>query len=57
MNDDECLAEFRVNLSELKALAEALRIPEHFICPNGTVATGIEGLCVVLTFKAFCLPL
>lgn len=53
MNDDECLAEFRVNLSELKALAEALRIPEYFTCPNGTVATGIEGLCVVLRRFAY----
>ena len=54
MNDDECLAEFRVNLSELYVLAEVLRIPERFYCPNGTVASGLEGLCVVL--KRFAYP-
>ena len=54
MNDDEFLSEFRVNLSELYALAEVLRIPEHFPCRNGTVATGLEGLCVVL--KRFAYP-
>jgi hypothetical protein len=54
MNDDECLSEFRVNLSELYTLADVLRIPEHFHCPNGTLATGLEGLCVVL--KRFAYP-
>ena len=43
MNDDEYLAEFRVNLSELYMLAEVLRIPERFHCPNGTIASGLEG--------------
>ena len=43
MNDDECLAEFRVDKSELNALAETLIIPDQFRCPNGTVASRFEG--------------
>ena len=35
-------------------LAEVLRIPERFHCPNGTVASGLEGLCVVS--KRFAYP-
>ena len=54
MNDDECLAEFGVNLAELYVLAEVLRIHERFLCPNGTLASGLEGLCVVL--KRFACP-
>ena len=54
MNNDECLAEFSVNLSELYVLAEVLRIPERFHCPNGTVASGLQVLCVVQ--KRFAYP-
>ncbi len=49
MNDDECLAEFRVDKSELNALAETLIIPDQFRCPNGTVASRFEGLCTILS--------
>ena len=42
MNDDECLADFRVNRSELNALAETLVIPGQFCCPNGMIASGIN---------------
>ena len=48
MNDYECLAEFRVNRSELNALAETLMIPGQFRCPNDTVASGFKGLCIIL---------
>jgi hypothetical protein len=48
MTNDECKADFRVSLEDLPLLAEALRIPDRFVCPNRTVATGMEGLCVVL---------
>ena len=54
INDDECLAEFWVNILELYVLAKVLRILERFHCPNGPVASGLEGLCVVL--KRFAYP-
>ena len=53
MTNDECKADFRVSLEDLPLLAEALRIPDRFVCPNRTVATGMEGLCVVLRRFAY----
>ena len=54
MTNDECKAEFRFSLPELPILAQALRIPEKFTCPNGTVDSGMEGLCILL--KRFAYP-
>ncbi|CAB4032157.1 Hypothetical predicted protein [Paramuricea clavata] len=53
MTNDECRSDFRVDLADLAVLAEALRIPEKFVCPNRTVATGMEGLCVALRRFAY----
>ena len=46
MTNDECKADFRVSQEDLPLLAEALTIPDHFVCPNRTVATGTE-LCLI----------
>ncbi|CAB3994601.1 Hypothetical predicted protein [Paramuricea clavata] len=46
MTNDECRSDFRVDLADLPILAEALRIPEKFVCLNRTLATGMEDLCV-----------
>ena len=46
-------AEFRVDLADLPVMAEALRIPDRFVCPNRTVAMGMEGICVALTCFAY----
>ena len=35
-------------------LAEALQIPQYFVCSNGTVASGMEGLFILL--KRFAYP-
>ena len=48
MTNDECRSVFRVDLADLPVLAEALNSPERFVCPNRTLATGMEGLCVAL---------
>ena len=48
MDDTECKAEFRFRKTEIPLLAEALDIPETFVCHQGTTAPGIEGLCVLL---------
>lgn len=53
MTNDECKADFRVDLADLPLLAEALQIPDQFVCPNRTVATGMEGLCVALRRFAY----
>ena len=53
MNDDDCLAEFRVSRSELDALPKALMIPGQFRCPNGTITSGLEGLCIILRRFAY----
>jgi len=48
ITDDECKTEFRFGKPEISLLAESMDIPESFTCSNGTKATGIEGLCIVL---------
>lgn len=45
---------YRVNKSELSALAEELLIPDQFCCPNGTVASGVEGLSIL--WQRFAYP-
>lgn len=52
MNAAECEAEFRFRKMDIPVLAtvlaEALDIPDRFICEQGTVCDGIEGLCILL---------
>ena len=53
VTDEECKAEFRFGLAELPLLAKVLAIPGAFVCRNGTVATGMEGLCILLRRFAY----
>ena len=39
---------------KLPLLGEALQIPQYFVCSNGTVASGMEGLLMLL--KRFAYP-
>ena len=48
MDDTECKADFRFTKNEILRLAEALNIPETFLCHQGTTPPGIEGLCLLL---------
>ena len=48
MEDDECLAEFRVRKRDLPLLADALGIPDVFICEQRSVVGGMEALCMLL---------
>ena len=43
MSSAEIKSEFRFGHSELPLLAEALQIPQYFVCSNGTVASRMEG--------------
>ena len=54
MTNDESQAEFRFDLADLPLLAEVLGIPNKIVCPNRTVATGMEALCIAL--KRFAYP-
>ena len=54
LSESEAKAEFRFATSELPRLAEALRIPDMSTCCNGTTASGLEGLCILL--KRFAYP-
>ena len=53
MDEAECKAEFRVEKSDLPQLAEALRIPQEFVCEQRTVCDGMEGLCMLLRRMAY----
>ena len=53
MEDDECLAEFRVKKQDLDTLAEALQIPESFHCKQRSKIDGMEGLCMLLRRFAY----
>ena len=54
MSEAEVKAEFRFAPSEIELLSQALRIPGTFTCSNGTVASGEEGLLMLL--KRFAYP-
>ena len=53
LTDEECKADFRFGIAELPLLAQSLKIPESFVCKNGTVAGGMEGLCILLRRYAY----
>lgn len=51
--DEQCKFMFRFEKADISRLREALDIPSKIVCNNGTVATGTEGLCVVLRRLAY----
>lgn len=53
MNDSECLAEFRVRKIDIQLLTDVLRIPDRFTCYQRSIASGTEGLCVLLRRLAY----
>ena len=48
MEEDECKAEFRVNMSDIYTPVEALGFPGEFRCYNGVVVDSAEALCICL---------
>ena len=53
IEDPECKSDFRVHKNDLVVLAEALQLPEKFICHQRTTADNIEGLSILLRRMAF----
>lgn len=43
-----CEAMFRIKKDDIPIVADSLRVPETFKCRQGTVCSGIEGLCILL---------
>ena len=48
MLNDECKTEFRFEKAHLPLLADVLQIPPMFKCSQGSVADGMEALCMLL---------
>ena len=46
MTNDKCIAEFRLKKDDVDVLCQTLQIPQEIRCYNGTVASGIEALCI-----------
>lgn len=53
MDEAECVAEFRFPKIDIPILAAALQIPEVFRGQQGTVCSGLEGLCLLLRRMAY----
>jgi hypothetical protein len=53
LEEDECIAEFRFKKTDIPDLAAALKIPDVFYCPQGTICYGLEGLCIMLRRLAY----
>ena len=53
MDDLECMAEFRCRKSDIEMLGELLRLPQKLVCPQGSVCSGTEGLCICLKRLAY----
>ncbi len=51
--DEECLLNFRFQKVDVLHLVTALRLPNRFLCKNGTIASSLEGLYVVLRRLAY----
>ena len=52
LHEAECVAEFRFQ-KDIPILSQALRVPEVFRCRQGTVCSGLEGLCILLRRMAY----
>ena len=53
LNSCKCEAHFRVAKDDIPILLNAFRIPASFKCPQGTVCSGLEGLCLLLKRLAY----
>lgn len=53
MEEAECKSEFRFEKLDIPILADVLGLPEQFRCPQRSVATKMEGLCMLLKRTSF----
>ena len=52
-SEAECRANFRVEKHHIPLVEDVLQIPQFFVCDQGTVCEGTEGLCMLLKRYAF----
>ena len=52
-DDVECRTELRFDKDYLQSLIRCLQIPERIVCQQGTVCSGMEGLCILLRKLAY----
>ena len=53
VSEEECLSSFRFRQLDIPYLAQVLRLPEKFICPNRTAALTEEALCILFRRIAY----
>ena len=53
IQEPECKYEFRIEKNDIPFLADILQLPEVFRCSQRTVASKIEGLCMLLKRTAY----
>ena len=52
-SEAECRANFRVEKHHIPLVEDVLQIPQYFVCDQGTVCEGTEGLCMLLKRYSF----
>ena len=52
-SEAECRANFRVERRHIPLVEDVLQIPQYFVCDQGTVCEGTEGLCMILKRYSF----
>ena len=53
LDDKECMLMFRFHKLDVVRLKNALGFPDTIICYNGTLASGLEALCILLRRLAY----
>ena len=56
-SEAECRANFRVEKHHIPLVEDVLQIPQYFVCDQGTVCEGTEGLCMILKRYSFSLSI
>ncbi|XP_048587454.1 uncharacterized protein LOC116601948 [Nematostella vectensis] len=54
MNEDECIAEFRMRKQDIPIVVDALQLPATIQCSQRTICDADEALCMLL--RRFCYP-
>jgi len=53
LDSAECKTEFRVEKEDIPFLARVIGVQDTSRCPQGTICSGVEGLCLLLKRLAY----